>query len=464
MEEFKDYFDNENIRHFEKNGTTFFVVKDICKFLDLSNVSSYLKNLPEDWKLSEPIKTSSNQPMLTVNEYGLYKIILHSNKPIADKFKDWICQTVLPSIRKSEDVYKQKIDEQKKQIEEKDNLLKEQGEKLEQQEKLIEKQKALLYEKETLIKKLQRETQVVEGKNVVYLATTDDLEKDGVYTVGKAIDLKNRLQTYNNNKLHNFKIVKYISCKCMKLMDAIEQVILVTFNKYKIVSKRDVFQLPSGTDVSFFTKHYDYYESQCKDIDENIELEDRSEEEKKEVVEEKKEILKDVKSEFNKEYRKEHHDEILDRERQFRENNNEFIKERNLEYRLNNPEKEKERKEKYASLHQEEKSIYMKKYREENSEHISETKKIYNMEHKEENEKKCRCKCGSIVSKQNFNSHLDTEIHKLFLETGKTVNEQRKEESVVCDCGMTISKRGVKRHCKSKIHQEFVKNGVKIIC
>ena len=76
------------------------------------------------------------------------------------------------------------------------------------------------------IKKLQRETQVVEGKNVVYLATSEESEKDGIYTVGKAINLKNRLQAYNDNKLHNFKIVKYISCKSIQLMDAIEKIIL----------------------------------------------------------------------------------------------------------------------------------------------------------------------------------------------------------------------------------------------
>ena len=104
----------------------------------------------------------------------------------------------------------------------------------------------------------------------------------------------------------------------------------------------------------------------------------------------------------------------------------------------------------------------MEKYREEKAEQIAESRKKYNLEHKEENEKRVQCSCGSIVSRQNINSHLDTDIHKEFLETGKTIQEQRKEESVECKCGLIISKRGLKRHEKSKLHQKFEKDGIKI--
>ena len=331
-----------------------------------------------------------------------------------------------------------------------------------QQKIVLDQQQSLLEEKDDRIKKLQRETQVIEGKNVVYLATSDDREKDGIFTVGKAIDLKNRLQVYNNNKLHNFKIVKFFSCKSVKLMDAIEQIILSKFNKYKIVSKRDVFQLPIGKDVSFFTKSFDYLSKYFEDIEEDIELEERSEEEKKDLIDEVKESKKEDKSEFNKKYREEHHDEILNREKSFRENNKEALKIRNKEYTKNNPEKEKIRKAKYASEHKEERKEYMQGYREEKANEIAEARKKYNLEHKEENEKRCECSCGSIVSRQNLTAHLDTDIHKRFVETGETLQEQRKEETLECECGLTISKRGLKRHQKSKLHLKFKTDGIKI--
>ena len=143
----------------------------------------------------------------------------------------------------------------------------------------------------------KNETQVVEGKNVVYLATSDESEKDGIYTVGKAINL-NMLQAYN------FKIIKYISCNSIQLMDSIEKIILENFNKYKIVTKKDVFQLPTGKDVSFFVKKFGYYLANCE---KNIVLEERSDEEQQED-----------KSEYNKKYCEEHHD-VLDREKFFRE-------------------------------------------------------------------------------------------------------------------------------------------------
>ena len=446
-------FENKDVRIIGTYQDPWFAVKDICSILELSNATMTMKNIPEKWKgLKNITSTSGNQEMLIVNESGLYKLIMRSNKPIAEKFQEWVCEEVLPSIRKKGEFvlqeYKQKLDQQKSLLEE--------------QQSVVEQQKSLLEQKDDRIKKLQRETQVIDGKNVVYLATSNDLEKDGIFTVGKAIDLKNRLQVYNNNKLHNFKIVKYFSCKSVKLMDAIEQIILAKFNKYKIVSKRDVFELPKGKDVSFFTKSYDYLSKYCEDIEEDIELEERSEEEKKEMNDELKEDKKEDKSEFNKKYREEHHDEILDREKFFRENNKEAVKIRNKEYIQNNPEKEKIRKAKYASEHQEERKEYMKEYRQEKAEEIAESKKRYNLEHKQENEKRCECPCGSIVSRQNLNAHLDTEIHKTFLETGETLQDQRKEESVECECGLIVSKRGLKRHKKSKLHVKFENDGIKI--
>jgi prophage antirepressor-like protein len=428
----KMIFNKDEVRIVGTLSDPWFVVKDICKILDIKDNRSCLRIIPEEWKVDKKISTSGGeQKMNTINEYGLYKLIMRSDKPIAQKFQEWICGEVLPSIRRKGEY---KLEEYKQKIEEQNNR----------------------------IKKLQRETQVVEGKNVVYLATSEESEKDGIYTVGKAINLKNRLQAYNDNKLHNFKIVKYISCKSIQLMDAIEKIILAKFNKYKIISKRDVFQLPKEKDVSFFTKSYDYFSNYFEDIEDNIELEEPSEQEQELLNDEIKEEKKEPKSEYNKKYREEHHDEILDREKDFREKNKEHIKEINKDYRLNNPEKEKARKEKYANEHKEEQKEYMEKYRKEKAVEIAESRKRYNLEHKEENEKRVQCSCGSIVSRQNINSHLDTDIHKEFLETGKNIQEQRKEESVECKCGLIISKRGLKRHEKSKLHQKFEKDGIKI--
>ena len=49
--------------------------------------------------------------MSIINEFGLYKLIMRSNKPIAEKFQEYVCEEILPSIRKTgryvvEDKYK----------------------------------------------------------------------------------------------------------------------------------------------------------------------------------------------------------------------------------------------------------------------------------------------------------------------------------------------------------------------
>ena len=198
-------FENKNVRIIGTFQDPWFTVKDICTILDLSNVTTTLKNIPEKWKGMRKISSSSgDQDMLVVNESGLYKLIMRSTKPIAEKFQEWVCEEVLPSIRKKGEFV---LQEYKQKLEEKQRLLDRQQGLLDEKQNVVVKQQSLLEEKDDRIKKLQRETQVVDGTNVVYLATSDDREKEGVFTVGKAIDLKNRLQVYNNNKLHNFKIV-----------------------------------------------------------------------------------------------------------------------------------------------------------------------------------------------------------------------------------------------------------------
>jgi prophage antirepressor-like protein len=442
-------FQSKQLRVVGTYEDPWFAVKDICDILGLSNTHQSLLNIPDKWKGVCKINTPSGpQDMSIVNEAGMYKQILRSNKPAAIPFQEWVCEDVLTSIRKKGEYvlqeYKEKLEEQQKQLEQKDLETKEQ-------------QKALKA-KDEQIKKLQRETQVVNGKNVVYLCTTDEKEQEGVYTVGKTMNLKKRLDVYNNNKLYNFKIVKYISCKSSKLMDAIEQVILSKFNKYKSLSKRDVFQLPQGKDVSFFTQWYDYLNVCCEDIEDGITLEERTEEEKQELLDEKFEESKEDKSEYNKEYRLKHHEEILEREKNFREANKEQIREIQADYYINNLEKEAERHAIYREQHKEEISKKFKIYAKENAEKISKRKKAYNKNRKPHMEERIPCNCGAMVSRQNMTYHLGTDRHKNFINTGKTVDEQRIGAYVICPCGTSVSKKGLKRHQTSKLHLSYIES------
>ena len=395
---------------------------------------------------------SGNQSTNIINEAGVYRLIMRSNKPIAQKFQEWVCEEILPSLRKKGE-YKMNEEYQLKLKELEDEKLKIQTEK--------EETDKLLLEKEITIKKLQRETQVIDGKNVVYLTTTDEKESEGIYTVGKAIDLKKRMKHYNNNKLFNFKVVKYISCKSVRIMDSIETLILSKLNRYKIYQNRDVFQLPKDENIKLFTQWYEYLNKMCEDIEDDIVLEDRTEEEEKMFEDEIKEECKEEKSIYNKQYREEHHEEILDREKKFRDNNREFLRERVNDYRFKNRDilNEKQRIKNTEDLDGKiKKKEYMKNYRQENAEAIALSKKKYKESKKEHMEERLKCVCGSMISRQMMTLHLETERHKKYLETGKTLDDRRKEEFVICCCGAHVSKRGVKRHENSKLHKSFIQS------
>ena len=94
-------FKNEDfgeIRVVELNKEPWFVAADICKALDIKNVTQAINRLDEDERSMFNIGRQGETNI--VNEYGLYNLILSSRKPEAKKFKRWITHEVIPSIRK----------------------------------------------------------------------------------------------------------------------------------------------------------------------------------------------------------------------------------------------------------------------------------------------------------------------------------------------------------------------------
>ena len=94
-------FEESVVRTISKAGEPWFVVADICKILDIGNPSDPIRRLDEDEKGVDLIETpGGKQSMVTVNEYGLYNLVLGSRKPQAKAFKRWVTHDVIPAIRK----------------------------------------------------------------------------------------------------------------------------------------------------------------------------------------------------------------------------------------------------------------------------------------------------------------------------------------------------------------------------
>lgn len=93
---------NVNIRMEEVNNQPWFIAKDVCTALELSDVSMTVKRLEEDEKLIQTVLVSGQgREMWFINESGLYNLIFQSRKPEARAFRKWVTNEVLPSIRRT---------------------------------------------------------------------------------------------------------------------------------------------------------------------------------------------------------------------------------------------------------------------------------------------------------------------------------------------------------------------------
>jgi prophage antirepressor-like protein len=75
-------FNEETIRIVGTFENPLFVVKDICNILEIKDNRSALRIIPDKWRGSEKLNTFGGEQIMTIiNEAGLYKLIMSSNKP-----------------------------------------------------------------------------------------------------------------------------------------------------------------------------------------------------------------------------------------------------------------------------------------------------------------------------------------------------------------------------------------------
>ena len=136
------------VRVVMRDGDPWFVAADVCRALDVGNISQAVSRLEEDE--IHIILNDTNRgkrSMAVVSEPGLYALVLGSRKPEAQSFRRWITHEVLPAIRQ-EGAYmtSERLHEV---LEDPDTLI-----ALAQRLKLLhEKNHALVNENETLLPK-----------------------------------------------------------------------------------------------------------------------------------------------------------------------------------------------------------------------------------------------------------------------------------------------------------------------
>jgi prophage antirepressor-like protein len=94
------FAEEHTVRWFvDADGVTWWVAQDVCEVLDLGNVSKACSRLDDDEKgITSSDTLGGSQSFLTVNEFGLFNLILGSRKPEAKAFRRWVTHDVLSQI------------------------------------------------------------------------------------------------------------------------------------------------------------------------------------------------------------------------------------------------------------------------------------------------------------------------------------------------------------------------------
>lgn len=84
----------------DAKGAIWFVAKDVCQALDLTNTSRGIDRLKDHMKGVTTVNTPGGpQEVTTISEPGVYALAFRSRKPEAEAFQQWVFETVLPTIR-----------------------------------------------------------------------------------------------------------------------------------------------------------------------------------------------------------------------------------------------------------------------------------------------------------------------------------------------------------------------------
>lgn len=101
-------FGSQVIRQGGTRNEPLFVFRDVCEVLGISKHRDAYAKLPEFYRRTRPLRVDGLEgdrmvvrEMATVNEAGLWRMFLRSDKPAAEPLIRWVTCEVLPAIRKT---------------------------------------------------------------------------------------------------------------------------------------------------------------------------------------------------------------------------------------------------------------------------------------------------------------------------------------------------------------------------
>jgi prophage antirepressor-like protein len=201
-----------------------FVGKDITLALGFTNPNDTLRYLPDKSKRTQRLATrGGEQNMSLISESGVYRLIMRSKKDEAVEFQDWVCNDLLPTLRKSGQY---KLQQEHEMVHHEAKL------------KLYEAQKELV----KMHKYVARCNRNHIPGNSIYVLSHDAFEST-LYKLGYTKSLNSRLSTYGTGVPpgHDYTVVYH---RLVPDMVLVESILKRTLLKYKINRGKEWFEVP----------------------------------------------------------------------------------------------------------------------------------------------------------------------------------------------------------------------------
>ncbi len=97
-------FESKEVRIFvDDQGKPWFCARDVCAVLGYVNDSDAIKKHCRESGVAKRYLSSGGQrrEIAFIHEGNLYRLIIKSHLPAAERFEAWVCDEVLPTIRKT---------------------------------------------------------------------------------------------------------------------------------------------------------------------------------------------------------------------------------------------------------------------------------------------------------------------------------------------------------------------------
>ena len=241
-------FGDKQLRVFGTIEEPWFCGKDVAKILEYKRPTKAIQDHVKSKykiKFNELYENSGvlNQDplnkyeknMIYIKEAGLYALVMKSGMEEAENFQDWVLEEVLPSIRKNgyyvdPNITDEKIKQLEYELKEKDNLLEEKENQL---NRLHIIQKELI----TYKKKITKD-------EIIYIVTTADYARQGIYKVGRT-KKKMKLRSSGHNNTH-IKGDKVKVLREFKVNDSVivERVIHTKLSGLLLEGEKEYFMCP----------------------------------------------------------------------------------------------------------------------------------------------------------------------------------------------------------------------------